>query len=172
MKLGLLYLFAIANSKLIRRETESEDAQVVNTPVDQSEGDQTDSVATETDTEETEATETGNAGNTSVTDGVTDEQETGGDDKVEPANLQEGDPPVVDDSTTGEQTADGTTPDEATGGDETDSTPDDTPAGDDTAKEGEVAAATANSTDTSGDTGSSMTMMLSSVFVVLFMIIH
>jgi len=163
MKLSLLYLFAIANSKLIRRETEGEDAQVVNTAVE-GEGEQTDPAVPETDSiEDTESAETGN---TNVT-------QTGGDEDLQPANLEGGDQPATDDSATGEQTDEGTATDDATGGEATDGTSDDTATGDETAQEGDTAAATGgNATDTSDGTGSAMTMMLSSIFVVLFMIIH
>jgi len=165
MKLSLLYLFAIANSKLIRRETEGEEAQVVNTAVD-GEGDQPDPAVAETEnTEDTESTETGK--------NVTVEGETGGDEDLQPENLEGGDPPATDDSATGDQTDDGTATDDATGGEATDGTAGDTATGDDTAQEGETAAATGgNATDTGDGTGSAMTMMLSSIFVVLFMIIH
>jgi len=167
MKLSLLYLFAIANSKLIRRETEGDDAQVVNTAVE-GEGEQTDPAAPETDsTEDTESTEIDNVENKNVTG------QTGGDEDLQPANLEGGDQPATDDSATGEQTDEGTATDDATGGEATDGTSDDTATGDETAQEGDTAAATGgNATDTSDGTGNAMTMMLSSIFVVLFMIIH
>ena len=60
--------------------------KVVNTAVD-SDGDQTDAVVAETEsTEDTESTETGK--NVTVPEG-----ETGGDEDLQPENLEGGDPP-------------------------------------------------------------------------------
>jgi len=169
MKLSLLYLFAIANSKLIRRETEGEDTQVADTAVDQPEEPAAEEIENTEDTEAVEGTD--DAGNTNVT-GEGDEEENGGDEDLQPENLEGADQTAVDDSAAGDQTDDGTAADDATEGEGADSTSDDTTA-DDAAQEGEAAPSTGgNGTDASGDTGNAMAMMLSSIFVVLFMIIH
>jgi len=162
MKLSLIYLFAIVHCKLlVRRETESEDTEVVQsqteTPSEVVPNDEITEAAppSEPDNQDAESNEEltpenlENAGN---------EDQAAGDDSAAAGGADGADGTATDETTSEEDTADG--------GDT---------AGGDTAQEGDTAAQTDNTTADGGEgdaENSDMKMMLSSIFVFILMILN